>query len=58
MTPILEIGEVRVFESLPIVDYLEDVFPEKSLFPKDPVLKAYDRIIVEIQKEVRLFLVI
>ncbi|CAI5456425.1 unnamed protein product [Caenorhabditis angaria] len=32
-----------ITESLAIVEYLEDIHPENSLFPKDPVKRAYAR---------------
>ncbi|XP_075979218.1 uncharacterized protein LOC142978600 [Anticarsia gemmatalis] len=46
--PALEVAEgVSIYESLVIVEYLDDVYPERPLFPKDPVKKAFDKILVE-----------
>ncbi|KAG6444793.1 pyrimidodiazepine synthase isoform X2 [Manduca sexta] len=46
--PALEIEEgVCIYESLVTVEYLEDAFPQRPLFPQDPVKKAFDKIIVE-----------
>ncbi|XP_026738338.1 uncharacterized protein LOC113501406 [Trichoplusia ni] len=46
--PALEIAEgVSIYESLVTVEYLDEVYPQRPLLPKDPVLKAKDKIIVE-----------
>jgi len=45
--PLLEYGDDRVWESAIINEYLEDVFPEPSLMPKDPLKKALVRIFID-----------
>lgn len=46
--PALEIAEnLTIYESLVTVEYLDDVYPQRPLLPKDPVKKAIDKIIVE-----------
>ncbi|CAD0200898.1 unnamed protein product [Chrysodeixis includens] len=46
--PALEIAEgVSIYESLVTVEYLDEVYPQRPLLPKDPVQKAKDKIIVE-----------
>ncbi|CAB3399621.1 unnamed protein product [Caenorhabditis bovis] len=40
LVPVLVVKGQSIAESLAIIDYLEDVYPEKSLHPKDPILKA------------------
>jgi glutathione S-transferase len=44
--PFLEIDGTRLCESQVIVEYLEDRFPEKPLYPKDPLAKAKVRELV------------
>jgi len=41
--PLLQHGEVVVVESSAIVEYLEEVFPERPLLPRDPGLRAQVR---------------
>jgi len=38
--PILEVDGTSVAESQVIVEYLEEVYPEKPLYPKDPLARA------------------
>ena len=38
--PVLDTGEQLIPESIVIMDYLEDVFPEPALRPKDPERRA------------------
>ncbi len=38
--PVLDTGEQLIPESIVIMDYLEDVFPEPALRPKDPARRA------------------
>ncbi|XP_034831652.1 pyrimidodiazepine synthase-like [Maniola hyperantus] len=46
--PSIEIKEgVCIYESLITVEYLDEVYPQRPLLPKDPVRKAMDKIIVE-----------
>nr|QLI62204.1 glutathione S-transferase 8 [Streltzoviella insularis] len=46
--PALEIKDgVTIYESLVTVEYLDEVYPQRPLLPKDPVKKAFDKIIVE-----------
>ncbi|KAG6444797.1 hypothetical protein O3G_MSEX003545 [Manduca sexta] len=46
--PAIEIAEgVTIYESLVTVEYLDDAYPERTLLPKDPVKKAFDKILVE-----------
>ncbi|MFZ1988349.1 MAG: glutathione S-transferase family protein [Alphaproteobacteria bacterium] len=41
--PILKHGEVVVWDSLAIAEYLAERFPEKALWPRDPVARAFAR---------------
>src|ERR1700730_17747800 len=41
--PVLIDGEVRVWESLSIVDYLAERFPKAGLWPADPAARAHAR---------------
>ncbi|MGE4062444.1 MAG: glutathione S-transferase family protein [Rhodospirillaceae bacterium] len=41
--PVLIHGAVAVWESLAILDYLADTFPDKSWWPKDPPARAQAR---------------
>ncbi|MBY4896653.1 glutathione S-transferase family protein [Cupriavidus sp. AU9028] len=41
--PVLVDGDVRVWDSLAIVEYLAERFPEHRLWPADPVARAYAR---------------
>src|SRR5262244_800298 len=43
--PVLIDGDVRVWESLAIVDYLAERFPQAQLWPKDPAARAHARAI-------------
>ena len=45
--PALKYGDKRVWESAIINEYLDDVFPEPSLLPKDPFLRAQARIWID-----------
>ena len=40
--PVLLVGDVSVFESMVICDYLDEISP-RSLYPADPLLKARQR---------------
>ena len=43
--PVLIDGDVRVWESLAIMDYLAERFPQSGLWPKDPAARAHARAI-------------
>ncbi|KOB75343.1 Glutathione S-transferase 6 [Operophtera brumata] len=47
--PAIEIKEGEtIYESLITVEYLDEVYPQRPLLPKDPLKKAFDKIIVEV----------
>jgi len=41
--PCLTDGDVRVWESLAIIEYLAEKFPEKAIWPTDPKARAHAR---------------
>lgn len=41
--PVLVVDDQPIFESMVINEYLEDAFPEHSMFPSDPVLRGQAR---------------
>jgi glutathione S-transferase len=41
--PVLSDGDVHVWESLAILDYLAEKFPDAGLWPSDPAARAYAR---------------
>jgi len=43
--PVLVDGDLRVWESLAIIDYLAERFPQAELWPKDPAARAHARAI-------------
>jgi glutathione S-transferase len=43
--PVLIDGDVRVWESLAIIDYLAERIPQSQLWPKDPAARAHARAI-------------
>jgi len=43
MLPILEDGDITVAQSLPIIEYLEEAYPEPALLPKDAAGRAWTR---------------
>jgi glutathione S-transferase len=45
--PAIKHGEHRVWESAIINEYLEEVFPNPSLLPKEPILRAQARIWID-----------
>jgi glutathione S-transferase len=45
--PVLRHGRTVIFESSVINEYLEEVFPERSLLPKDPAERARARIWID-----------
>lgn len=46
--PALVDGDVKIFDSKVIMEYLEDNFPERPLLPKDPAARAKARMIQEV----------
>lgn len=46
--PAFTIGDQSIAESLVIIEYINDRFPEKNLLPKDPLKRAYIRYFIEI----------
>jgi len=42
-----EKGKPFIHESLVIADYLDEKYPEKKLYPKDPLAKAVDKLLIE-----------
>nr|UEN71127.1 glutathione S transferase-O4 [Glyphodes pyloalis] len=52
--PSVEIEEnVCIYESLITVEYIDEVFPERPLLPKEPARKAFDKIIIEAMSPVQ-----
>jgi maleylacetoacetate isomerase len=43
VVPTLVDGEARLFQSLAILEYLEEKYPEPPLLPKDPLARAWVR---------------
>ena len=43
--PVLHHGAVRVWESLAIIEYVAELFPEKGIWPKDAAMRAEARAI-------------
>lgn len=41
--PVLKIGDLTVWDSLAICEYLAETYPEAKLWPADPVLRALGR---------------
>ena len=48
LVPFFEDGEVRIGQSLAIIDYLEDTHPEPAVLPSDPVGRARVRSMAQI----------
>ena len=46
--PAVDINGSIVFESLPICEYLDEIYPEPRLLPQDPYKKAQVRAFCEI----------
>lgn len=45
--PSIVIGGENLYESLIVSDFLDEMYPERPLYPKDPVKKAKDRLLIE-----------
>ena len=43
--PILKDGDIVVWESLAIIDYVAERFPDRAIWPRDPAARAYARAI-------------
>lgn len=43
--PVLVDGDIRVWESLAILEYLAETFPEAGLWPKDAAARAHARVV-------------
>jgi glutathione S-transferase len=41
--PVLVDGDVTIWDSLAIIEYLAERFPERQLWPRDPALRAHAR---------------
>lgn len=41
--PVLKVGDLAIWDSLAICEYLAETFPEAKLWPADPVLRALGR---------------
>ena len=52
LVPVLEKDDKIVYESSVCDDYLDEVYPQRSLMPSDPYQKAQDRILMEIFSKV------
>lgn len=50
--PILELNGKLMFESLPVCDYLDEVYPNPPLYPSDPWKKGVDKMLVELSSKV------
>ncbi|MBY0469621.1 maleylacetoacetate isomerase [bacterium] len=47
--PVLDVSpQLRLIESLPIIEWLDEKYPKPALLPKDPDLRAKTRILAEI----------
>lgn len=43
--PILKHGDIVVWESLAIIDYVAELFPDRGIWPNDPAARAFARAI-------------
>jgi glutathione S-transferase len=50
--PVLEKDGKVLYESAVVCDFLDEVFPQKPLQPKDPYQKAKDRLLFETHEKV------
>lgn len=44
--PTVQIGDDVIYESLPLNDFIEEIYPDPPLSPKSPYGKAYDRMLL------------
>ncbi len=47
LVPVLEVGELRLSQSMAIIEYLEDMYPQPPLLPQDPVNRARVRALAQ-----------
>lgn len=52
LVPGLRHGDVAVFESLPVIEYIEEAFPGPALMPSDPAERARIRIGAQLFNEI------
>lgn len=45
--PAIHVGGEYIHESLIVSDFLDEKYPQRPLFPKDPLRKAEDRLLIE-----------
>ena len=48
LVPLLVDGDRRLIQSMAIIEYLDEIYPEPSLLPRDPYEKAYVRAVSQI----------
>lgn len=47
LVPVLEVGDLRLSQSMAIIEYLDDIFPHPPLLPPDPVDRARVRALAQ-----------
>ncbi len=47
LVPVLEIGDLRLSQSMAIIEYLDETHPEPALLPQDPVERARVRALAQ-----------
>ena len=47
LVPVLEVGDLRLSQSMAIIEYLEDMHPQPPLLPQDPVGRARVRALAQ-----------
>ncbi|HTV88326.1 MAG TPA: maleylacetoacetate isomerase [Stellaceae bacterium] len=48
LVPVLDVGDERLTQSLPIIEYLDEIHPEPPLLPRDPAGRARVRALAAI----------